>query len=84
MAEHRTIRLALTVLALLALLTALTAKLMKYDPYPANAGEYVTVWIKIENPGLGSPSEDVQLRVVPEYPFSLEPGETGLEEIGKL
>jgi hypothetical protein len=81
----------MTVLALLTLLTALAApagalsvKLMKYDPYPANTGEYVTVWIKIENPGLGSPSEDVKLRVVPDYPFSLEPGETGLEEIGKL
>ena len=91
MAEYRTIRSALTALALLTILTALAApagalsvKLMKYDPYPANTGEYVTVWIKIENPGLGSPSEDVQLRVVPEYPFSLEPGETGLEEIGKL
>jgi len=91
MTEYRTIRSALTVLALLTILAALAApagalsvKLMKYDPYPANTGEYVTVWIKIENPGLGSPSEDVQLRVVPEYPFSLEPGETGLEEIGKL
>ncbi len=91
MTEHRTIRSVLTVLTLLALLTALTSpaealsvKLMKYDPYPANTGEYATVWIKIENPGLGSPSEDVQLRVVPEYPFSLEPGETGLEELGKL
>ena len=70
--------------ALAAPAGALSVKLMKYDPYPANTGEYVTVWIKIENPGLGSPSEDVQLRVVPEYPFSLEPGETGLEEIGKL
>ncbi len=91
MTEYRTIRSVLTVFTLLALLTALmspadalSVKLMKYDPYPANTGEYVTVWIKIENPGLGSPSEDVQLRVVPEYPFSLEPGETGLEEIGKL
>jgi hypothetical protein len=91
MTKYRTIRSALTVLALLTLLTALAApagalsvKLMKYDPYPANTGEYVTVWIKIENPGLGGPSEDVKLRVVPEYPFSLEPGETGLEEIGML
>jgi len=86
-----TLRSALTVLVLLTILAALAApaealsvKLMKYDPYPANTGEYVTVWIKIENPGLGGPSEDVKLRVVPEYPFSLEPGETGLEEIGKL
>ena len=91
MIEQRTIRSALTVLALLMILAlaaapaeAISVKLMKYDPYPANAGEYVTVWIKIENPGLGSPSEDVQLRVVPEYPFSLEPGETGLEKIGML
>ena len=91
MTKYRTMRYALTVLTLLTILAlaaaptgALSVKLMKYDPYPANTGEYVTVWIKIENPGLGSPSEDVQLRVVPEYPFSLEPGETGLEELGKL
>ncbi len=91
MTEQRTIRSALTALALLTILAlaaapaeAISVKLMKYDPYPVNTGEYVTVWIKIENPGLGIPSEDVQLRVVPEYPFSLEPGETGLEEIGML
>jgi hypothetical protein len=89
--QCRTLRSALAVLVLLAILTALAApaealsvKLMKYDPYPANTGEYVTVWIKIENPGLGGPSEDVKLRIVPEYPFSLEPGEIGVEEIGKL
>lgn len=89
--QYRTIRPVLTALLLLLLLAlaatpaeALSVKLMKYDPYPANTGEYVTVWIKIENPGLGGPSEDVKLRVVPEYPFSLEPGEAGLEEIGKL
>ena len=91
MTEHRTMRSVLTVLLLLLLLAlaatpaeALSIKLMKYDPYPANTGEYVTIWIKIENPGLGGPSEDVKLRVVPEYPFSFEPGETGLEELGKL
>ena len=91
MTEYRTIRPVLTALIFLLLLVlaatpaeALSVKLMKYDPYPANTGEYVTVWIKIENPGLGGPSEDVKLRVVPEYPFSLEPGETGLEELGKL
>jgi len=89
--QCKTIRPVLTALILFLLLAlaaapaeALSVKLMKYDPYPANTGEYVTVWIKIENPGLGGPSEDVKLRIVPEYPFSLEPGETGLEEIGKL
>ncbi len=47
-------RSVLTVLVLLTILAALAApaealsvKLMKYDPYPANTGEYVTVWIKI-------------------------------------
>nr|QNO46456.1 hypothetical protein KCGBEFIM_00031 [Methanosarcinales archaeon ANME-2c ERB4] len=84
-------RSVLSVLALFTILTilaapaeALSVRLTKYDPYPANTGEYVTVWIKIENPGLGGPSEDVKLRLVPEYPFSLEPGDTGIEEIGKL
>ena len=91
MVEPKTIRSVLTALIILLLLAlavapaeAISVKLMKYDPYPANTGEYVTVWIKIENPGLGGPSEDVKFRLVPEYPFSLEPGDTGIEEIGKL
>jgi hypothetical protein len=81
MTEYRTIRPILTTLLLLLLLAlaatpaeALSVKLMKYDPYPANAGEYVTVWIKIENPGLGGPSEDVKLKIIAEYAFSLDPG----------
>jgi len=91
MVEPKTIRSVLTALIILLLLAlavapaeAISVKLMKYDPYPANTGEYVTVWIKVENPGLGVPSEDVKFRLVPEYPFSLEPGDTGIEEIGKL
>ena len=63
MTEYRIIRPLLTALLLLLLLAlaaapaeALSVKLMKYDPYPANAGEYVTVWIKIKNLG-GSPMD---------------------------
>jgi hypothetical protein len=63
--QCRTLRPVLTALILFLLLAlaaapaeALSVKLMKYDPYPANTGEYVTVWIKIDNPGLGGPSED--------------------------
>jgi len=63
MTEYRIIRPLLTALLLLLLLAlaaapaeALSVKLMKYDLYPANAGEYVTVRIKIENLG-GSPMD---------------------------
>lgn len=49
----------------------LQVSILQYQPVPAEIGEYVTVWVKIENIGF-SRAENVAVRMVPEYPFSLD------------
>ncbi|MDK2833059.1 MAG: hypothetical protein PWP63_146 [Methanolobus sp.] len=49
----------------------LKVSILQYQPVPAEIGEYVTVWVKIENIGF-SRAENVAVRLVPEYPFSLD------------
>lgn len=49
----------------------LEVSILQYQPVPAQIGEYVTVWVKIENLGF-SRAEDVTVRMVPEYPFTLD------------
>ena len=45
--------------------------LLKYTPYPAESGKYVTLTLKIENTGSVDAS-DVRLKLTPNYPFSLD------------
>jgi len=56
---------------------------LKYNPYPAEAGKYMDLWIKIENIGTEE-SKDVTCVLLPEYPFSLDPNENATRHIGKL
>ncbi|MDP2216749.1 MAG: COG1361 S-layer family protein [Methanolobus sp.] len=49
----------------------LDVSILQYQPIPAEIGEYVTVWVKVENRGF-SRAEDVSVRMVPEYPFTLD------------
>ncbi len=58
-------------------------ELMKYDPLPAQAGEYVDVWIKFLNKG-NTDLEHAFLRFKPSYPFSLDPTEEAERDLGKL
>ena len=57
-------------------------QLMRYDPIPAQAGEYVDVWIKFENKG--EKLEGAALKFVEEYPFSLDPNENPERDLGTL
>ena len=56
---------------------------LKYDPYPAEAGEYMDLWVKIENIGTEE-ADNVTCMLLPEYPFSLDPNENATRHIGKL
>jgi len=56
---------------------------LKYNPYPAEAGKYMDLWIKIENIGTEE-AKDVTCILLPEYPFSLDPNENATRHIGKL
>ncbi len=63
--------------------TALKVDLVKYEPYPAEIGQYVTVWIKVENVGY-SRADDVSVELVPSYPFSLDTKDQAVQNIGIL
>jgi len=62
---------------------ALRADIVKCDPNPAQIGQYVNVWIKIENIG-STRAEDVSVKFVPSYPFSLDAGDETIRNIGIL
>ena len=62
---------------------ALRADIVKCDPNPAQIGQYVNVWIKIENIG-NTRAEDVSVKFVPSYPFSLDAGDETIRNIGIL
>ncbi len=55
----------------------------KYDPYPAEPGQYVTVWVAVQNWG----DEDLDhayFRMIPEHPFRLDSGDFGIKDAGKV
>ena len=56
--------------------------LLNQDPDPAKQGEIVEVRFKIENIGT-STLEDVEIHVLPSYPFTLYSG-TAIRKLGKL
>lgn len=58
------------------------ASILRYEPSPAVQGEVMKVWVKIEN--MGTSATDVEIRFVPEYPFTLAPGEEGSRKIGVI
>lgn len=53
-------------------------KLVNQDPYPATPGSYVKVLFSIS--GLENPfCKGMSIKLEPEYPFSLNPGDTGIK-----
>ncbi|WP_406660745.1 COG1361 S-layer family protein [Methanolobus sp. ZRKC3] len=61
----------------------LKISVLRYEPAPAEIGEYVSVWVKLENLGFAR-ADDVSIRMVPEYPFSLDSQSNAIEDIGIL
>jgi hypothetical protein len=61
----------------------LGAAFVNQNPSPANPGEYVDILFKIENRGTNiSPNTTVEL--IPEYPFSLNPGVSSVQNLGTV
>ena len=66
--------------------------LMRYDPAPVAPGEYFDLWIALEpTEKTGSSSivglndiQDVELELVEDYPFSIDPNDDVLREFGNL
>jgi hypothetical protein len=44
---------------------------LRYTPFPAEPGGYVTLTLKVENTGTGD-TDNVMLKFSPEYPFSMD------------
>ncbi len=51
--------------------SSLRVTLAKYEPYPAEAGQYVDAWFKVENTGSGTAS-DVVVEMLSRFPFSVD------------
>ncbi|MBI2139623.1 hypothetical protein HYU14_01755 [Candidatus Woesearchaeota archaeon] len=62
---------------------SIKATLVNQEPDPAEAGEIVLVRLKVENAGREN-AEDVQVELLPEFPFSLVPGEPSLQKTGSV
>lgn len=63
--------------------TTLRADMLKYDPYPAEIGAYVDVWIKVENFASGE-AEDVSIKIEPDYPLSIDSENNAIKNFGLL
>ena len=75
--------LAISVTSASAYGAALKVDIIKYEPSPAEIGQYVTVWVKIENVGYER-ANDVSIELDPLYPFSLDSTENAVKNIGIL
>jgi len=61
----------------------LRATFVNQDPSPADPGAYVNLLFKIENRGTKS-AENATLELIPEYPFSLDPGVSAVTNLGTI
>ena len=50
------------------------------EPDPAEPGKYVDVRFKFENNG-SDQAKDVVIELLPEYPFSLDPGKSAIKKL---
>ena len=75
MKKYMTVFLLIAVFALVPSISfadntvpSIQVSLLKYSPFPAEPGNYVTVTLKIENTG-SVDANNVKLKFLPEYPF---------------
>lgn len=57
--------------------------LLRYEPFPVEGGNYFTLWLRVENEGQRR-ALNARVKFVPEYPFSLKPGQDEISVIGEL
>jgi len=61
----------------------LKVTIVETNPYPAKIGEYLTLTIQVENIG-GDKADNVDIEIVPQYPFSLDSQANAVQNIGAL
>ncbi|VVB77677.1 Uncharacterised protein [uncultured archaeon] len=47
----------------------LVIQVLKYEPYPVNAGDWFDLWLEVQNIGSGD-AKNVRFQLSPDYPFS--------------
>ncbi|RLE45751.1 hypothetical protein DRJ22_03700, partial [Candidatus Woesearchaeota archaeon] len=60
----------------------ITASILKYEPSPAEQGRTIDVWVKLHNEG--TQANNVAIKFLPEYPFSLPDGARNRFDIGVI
>ncbi|MDW5549078.1 COG1361 S-layer family protein [Methanosarcina sp.] len=61
----------------------LKVTIVETNPYPAKIGEYLTLTVQVENIG-GSKADNVDIEIVPQYPFSLDSEANAIKNVGVL
>ncbi|HIH75321.1 MAG TPA: hypothetical protein HA306_09240 [Methanosarcina sp.] len=62
---------------------SLKVTIVETNPYPAKIGEYLDLSIQIENIGRDR-AENVDIEIVPEYPFSIDSQANAVQNVGAL
>ncbi|RLG15546.1 MAG: hypothetical protein DRN71_00990 [Candidatus Nanohalarchaeota archaeon] len=75
--------LALCAATASAIGSQLDITLMRTDPDPVSAGTYFDIILKLENTGTKE-AKNVSVIILPEYPFSLGPGEDAKKDYGTI
>ncbi len=61
----------------------LKVTIVETNPYPAKIGEYLNLTVQVENIG-GDKADNVDIEVVPQYPFSLDSEANAVKNVGAL
>ena len=61
----------------------LMANSLSYEPAPVAPGSAMTVWVQVKNNSIHD-AEDSIVRMEPEFPFTLQPGEEAEQNIGRI
>ena len=61
----------------------LKVTIIETNPYPAKIGEYLNLTVQVENIG-GDKADNVDIEIVPQYPFSLDSEANAIQNVGVL
>ena len=62
---------------------AVLVSLERYEPVPAEAGQYIDIWFNAINLGTDA-SESARIELLPKYPFSLDSANDAVQSIGSI
>lgn len=60
----------------------LSLSALKYEPYPAEPGQYIDLWVSVLNSA--ATSDNVECALEPVFPFSLDANESATRYVGQL